>query len=113
MVASSPTTYEGLASAISLTANARALKLLEELIKSVSHTKHILHQEKLTRIKRIYFEGEHTFDMDDVIRCHVRSGELVDSGSMCKRKKATVFSKDGKIICVMAYLSSSPQASEV
>ena len=112
MIASSPTTYEGLASAISLKANARALKSLEELIKSLSHTKHILHQEKLTKVRTICFEGGHTFDMDDIIRCHVRSGELVNPGSICKREKATVVSNEGKIICVMAHLSSSPQASE-
>ena len=112
MIAGSPTTYEGWASVISLKVNARALKSLEELIKSLSHTKHILHQEKLTRIKRICFEGGDTFYMDDIIRCHVRSGELVNSSSVCKREKATVVSKEGKIICVMAHLSSSPQASE-
>ena len=112
MIASSPTTYEGLASALSVKANARALKVFEELIKSLSHTKHILHQEKLTRIKIICFEGGHTFDMDDIIHCHVRSGELVNSSSTCKREKATVVSKEGELICVVAHLSSSPQASE-
>ena len=50
--------------------------------------------------------------MDDIIRCHVRSGELVNSGSICKREKATVVSNEDKIICVVAHLSSSPQASE-
>ena len=112
MIASSPTTYEGLASAILLKANARALKSLEELMKSLSHTKHILHQEKLTKIRTICFEGGYTFDMDDIIRCHVRSGERINLGSICKREKATVVSNGGKIICVMAHLSSSPQASE-
>ena len=113
MIASSPTTYEGLASAISLTENVRALKLLEKLIKSVPHKRHVLHQEKLTRIRSICFEGGYTFDMDDIVHCHVRSGELVDSGSICKCEKATVVSKEDNIICVMAHLSSSPQASEV
>ena len=112
MIVSSPTTYEGLASAISLKANARALKSLEGLIKSLSHTKHILHQQKPTRIRSVCFEGGHTLDMDDIIRCHVRSRELINSGSICKREKTTVVSKERIIICVMAHLSSSPQASE-
>ena len=64
-------------------------------------------------MRSICFEGGYTFDMDDIVHCHVRSGEFVDSGSICKCEKATVVSKEGNIICVMAHLSSSPQASEV
>ena len=74
--------------------------------------KNVPYLKRRYRMGSIYFDGGHTFDLNDVFPCHAWSTELVNPGSMCKREKATVVSKLMEVVDVIVNLSSSPQVSE-
>ena len=61
--------------------------------KSLPLPKHVLQREKWSRIGTICSEHVHTFDLNDVMVCHIWSGEFVHSGPLCKSEKATIVSE--------------------